>query len=109
MSNSIPLRGRALAYAALDQIKRDPEHWDQTKWIGESECGTTACFAGRVVIMAGIDLESPSAVPRSIQDTALDLLGLSNDENIHPLFEPDNAVIDIEAWLACLFPVEELS
>lgn len=108
MSNAIPLRGRVLAYAALNQIRSDPQHWDQTSWIGESECGTTACFAGRVVMMAGIDLDTPAAIPRSIQSTAIDLLGLVDDDVIHPLFQPSNTLEDLESLVVHYFGVEEM-
>src|SRR5216684_483905 len=42
------LRGDDLAYAALDHIREHMEEWDQESYF----CGTTACFAGRVILLA---------------------------------------------------------
>lgn len=43
----------ARAYAVLDEIDADPDSHDQQWWFIRTECGTTACFAGRVCIQAG--------------------------------------------------------
>lgn len=37
-----------LAYQALDYIREHPQEWDQRDYF----CGTTACFAGRVCLIA---------------------------------------------------------
>src|SRR5260370_36413590 len=42
------LRGDELAYAVLDHIREHPEEWDQESYF----CGSTACFAGRTVLLA---------------------------------------------------------
>jgi len=42
------LRGDDLAYATLDYIREHPEEWDQGLYM----CGSTACFAGRAVLLA---------------------------------------------------------
>lgn len=39
-----------LAYEALDYIREHPEEWDQASYT----CGSTACFAGRASLIAGI-------------------------------------------------------
>jgi hypothetical protein len=40
-------RNDALAYQTLDYIREHPEEWDQKDYF----CGTTACFAGRAIIL----------------------------------------------------------
>lgn len=42
------LRGEELAYSTLDYIREHPEEWDQDSYF----CGSTACFAGRVILLA---------------------------------------------------------
>jgi len=44
------LRGEELAYATLDYIREHPEEWDQDYYI----CETSACFAGRACLLAGL-------------------------------------------------------
>lgn len=97
----------ALAYEILDLIKANPEHLNMSNWAISSrrgvitlatvtECGTTACFAGWTVLVAGeaIDMDwlrlvdwsgALSQRGGSISDRARDLLGLS-DEDAHDLF-----------------------
>jgi hypothetical protein len=45
-----------LAYQALDYIRDHPAEWDQGHYI----CGTTACFAGRAVLI-GLGLPGEEA------------------------------------------------
>jgi hypothetical protein len=46
-----------LAYRVLDHIDAHPRQWDQTTWIRDGECGTTACFAGWTVLLSGHRVE----------------------------------------------------
>lgn len=51
-----PLRGTALLVAAVNQIIRHQETWDQKGW--HSECGTKHCVAGWMQVLGG---RKPSA------------------------------------------------
>lgn len=42
-----------LAYKVLDHIDAHPEQWQQDLYIGKTECGTVACFAGWTVLLSG--------------------------------------------------------
>lgn len=42
-----------LAWRVLDHIDAHPEKWSQGVWVGESDCGTVACFAGLAVLLSG--------------------------------------------------------
>jgi hypothetical protein len=42
-----------LLEATLQQIKDHPDKWDQGEWVGEGDCGTTACFAGTTALLQG--------------------------------------------------------
>ncbi|RJL21042.1 hypothetical protein [Bailinhaonella thermotolerans] len=44
-----PLRGHALALAALEAIREDPGGFDPTSW----RCGSTMCFGGWAATLAG--------------------------------------------------------
>ncbi len=44
------LRGEELAFLTLDYIREHPEEWDQESYFGG--CDTTACFAGRAILLA---------------------------------------------------------
>lgn len=46
------LRGETLAFATLDYIRDHPEEWAQDTYYGYGVCGTTACFAGHVIMLA---------------------------------------------------------
>lgn len=39
-----------LTYATLDYIREHPKEWDQSSYV----CGSTACFAGRACLIAGV-------------------------------------------------------
>jgi hypothetical protein len=45
-----------LAWAALRYIEEHPEEWDQENWGMAAPCGSTFCFAGHVVRLAGYTL-----------------------------------------------------
>lgn len=49
-----------LAWRVLDHIDVDPESWNQGTWYRQTDCGTSACFAGWAVALAGhrIDVDS---------------------------------------------------
>lgn len=47
------MRNATLAYEVLDYIDANPQLWEQTSWYKETECGTTGCFAGWGVLLAG--------------------------------------------------------
>src|SRR6266704_2128594 len=54
------LRGEELAFLTLDYIREHPEEWDQESYFGG--CDTTACFAGRAILLAlGADWRSSHA------------------------------------------------
>ena len=42
-------RGEELAWLTLDYIRENPGEWDQETYF----CGSTACFAGRAILLAG--------------------------------------------------------
>lgn len=42
-----------LAYRVMDDIDADPESHFQEWWFVRTECGTTACFAGRTCLLSG--------------------------------------------------------
>ena len=46
-----PLRGEKLLKAAVNQILRHPDTWNQATW--HSECGTKHCIAGWCQILSG--------------------------------------------------------
>lgn len=64
-----PLRGGALARAAVNQILLHPETWDQSAW--HNECGTKHCFAGWCQILAGKKANDDTA-----EEDAMEALGL---------------------------------
>jgi hypothetical protein len=35
------------------QIDADPQHYNQTRWMAQTECGTVYCLGGWAVILAG--------------------------------------------------------
>ena len=45
----LALRGNDLACATLDYIRDHQEEWNQNDYF----CGTTACFAGHALVLAG--------------------------------------------------------
>jgi hypothetical protein len=49
-----------LAWRVMDHIDAHPGQWDQGLWIGESGCGTVACFAGWTVMLSGFEVDSDS-------------------------------------------------
>jgi hypothetical protein len=46
-----------LMLKTLDHIHEHPEEYDQGEWAARTACGTTACFAGTAVMIAGYDFD----------------------------------------------------
>jgi hypothetical protein len=116
-----PIPNMPLLDAVIDRIEAEPERWDQGSWgdiretAEEAEaCGTTNCFAGHAVIIAGVmkmqvfkdvwrydDEEHTSMEIRwlneageeddEVADKAREVLGLTRDEadSIFYLFTTD--------------------
>jgi hypothetical protein len=59
-----------LAYRVLDHIDADPKSWNQTDWYRETDCGTTACFAGWSILLAGGEVRN--YVPYATRSIMLD-------------------------------------
>lgn len=76
-----PLRGGALARAAVNQILLHPETWDQSQW--HNECGSKHCFAGWCQILAGKEPNCDMA-----EEDAMKALGLSFDN------EDESEIVD---------------
>jgi len=78
-------RNDDLAYSTLDYIREHPEEWDQRDYF----CGSTACFAGRAILLAG-----GQAVHGRSFITARDLLGWTYDE-AHYIFNSFTRDFDV--------------
>jgi hypothetical protein len=99
-----------LAWRVFDAINENPAHFDMDNWVRaphdqpmigldqltSPECGTTACFAGWAVVLAGYQLtrdreivKANRMVPTPLPILAANLLGL-NDEQAEDLFYVDN-------------------
>jgi hypothetical protein len=46
-------RNIELIEKVMQHIKDHPENHSQAVWVSETECGTTACFAGWTLLMTG--------------------------------------------------------
>jgi hypothetical protein len=97
-----------LMFKTLDYIHEHPEAWDQGEWAARSHCGTTACFAGTAVILAGYDfdfcytdVDATDVLTNglSIREVARIELGLSYPE-ANQLFYGGNTLHDIEDLVA---------
>jgi PAS domain-containing protein len=78
-----------LAYRVLDHIDAHPELWKQDVYIGRSDCGTVACFAGWACLLSGdephVDLyyvKTPAGVRVYASDRAEELLGIPSEERL---------------------------
>lgn len=49
-----------LLKAAVDRMRRDPASWDQDSFSLTTECGTTFCLAGHVLMAAGAEYLPPT-------------------------------------------------
>jgi hypothetical protein len=104
----------ALAYRVLDHIDAHPEQWQQGQWIGETECGTVACFAGWTVLLSGGHLDDhdlvsdvPEVTGLHVSIAAFDLLGVDDEELAHrgvgDLFNGGNTREDLGRLVAEIF------
>jgi hypothetical protein len=107
-----------LAYRVLDHIDANPEQWNQATWFGRSECGTTGCFAGWAVALAGHDIDfdpepnewdgrQPYASidgdgNKAIRDVAAAELRISGEDE-EVLFDGDNTREDLGDLVAEIF------
>lgn len=102
-----------LAYRVLDHIEAHPEEWYQGRWYSELSCGTTACFAGHAVLLAGGKIvqrirpfylaQIPgSDILNDIRDAARSVLGIS-EWGADCLFSASNDLEDLRDWVAHLF------
>jgi hypothetical protein len=85
MIKNVPLLRKALEFA-----EAHPEEIELGSWAERSSCGTTACIAGTIAILAGHEIDWASAVldddgllladyvtdGRHIESVALDELGI---------------------------------
>lgn len=103
-----PKPNAALAYRVLDQIDADPETWDQATW----DCGTTACFAGWALRLAGGHSENdvvygpPALAGMTVEKAAYEVLGISETSSGGPddwLFDADNTREDLGRLVAEIF------
>ena len=78
-----------------DNIKANPEKWDQSNYISKGSCGTTYCVAGWALLLAGTEVVDADGVEPHFDETlhhlgshyaAADLLGLS-EYQAEDLFE----------------------
>ena len=103
-----------LAYRGLDAAKAHKTHFNMDDWaqspngspigledLTGPECGTTACFAGWIVVLAGYRLNGDGVVfdtqgkpvGRNAESLAIELLGIDFDQ-AGDLFFVDNDEID---------------
>ncbi len=89
-----------LAYKVLDHIDARPELWRQGIWLGESECGTTACFAGWAVMLSGCEVDvageevltgPAELIGRHVGSAAEVLLGIEDLDGDSP--DPFDAIL----------------
>jgi hypothetical protein len=117
------------AYQVLDHIEAHPDLHDQDFWLHDSDsdrdrdadldgpvvvtaqdvmsgCGTTACYAGWTVLLAGkpiIDYSWTTAVRIGrVSDVAADLLGLDGREE-QQLFHDAEDLADVRKAVADIF------
>jgi len=113
-----------LAYRALDHIDANPDQHDQRVWISKDSCGTVACLAGWVCLLAGdkpayepygedpetelvtvLSVGTP-AYDMGVPRRAADLLGIPYDSTSlfgHRLFSADNTREDLGRIVAEIF------
>lgn len=89
-----PTPNAALAYKVLDHIDGRPELWNQGLWVGESDCGTVACFAGWAVLLSGCRVNADSVVI----DGPPELVNLDVDQAADRLLGLDFRVLDRDPY-----------
>lgn len=97
------------ADSVVGAIEANPAQHSQSMWAQQNECGTTMCFAGWAVTLAGAKMEFfdirhdlkraydctlPSGESRNISDYAAELLGV-NETQREALFHNMNNDIDV--------------
>ncbi len=88
-----PLRGPALAVAAMNQIIRHPETWMQSYW----DCGSSHCFGGWCIALS----HEPHSLNMNYTkfDHAKDLLGIDEDESATYVFYAYRRLPTIYQWV----------
>lgn len=109
-----PVVNEALLLKVLDKIRFDPDSWYQEYWLGQTGCGTVACFAGWAAMLSGYqahwylkaDVTAPQMSDRvldpddptrvlDVPALAQKLLGLTVEERF-ALFAATNTFSDLE-------------
>lgn len=57
-----------LGWAVLDHIDANPKLWRQSLFLGNTDCGTVACYAGWAVILSGYQPVFPDPARRIFLD-----------------------------------------
>jgi len=101
MSVNVPLMNKT-----MEHIRNHPDEWNQGTWVGDTACATTACFAGRALILAGRNL---AEVARGLgfQYAATVELGLTF-EQASQLFYGGNNLEDLELFVKLIIDGAEL-
>lgn len=106
-----------LAYLVLDRIDANPSEWNQRDWAYKgTSCGTSYCFAGWAVVLAGRELVWMDSDGQSFADYAQDerkMLGKQwigdaareelGIEDSRELFHGDNTREDLGRLVAEIF------
>lgn len=90
-----------LAYRVLDHIDAHPEQWDQSVYLGEGDCGTTACFAGWALLLSGVEMDRN-------WDVLADTLTPELAEGVHELLDRTRLEVD-ERWPMTLVDASEVA
>jgi hypothetical protein len=100
----------------MRHIQDEPESWNQIQWIGESICGTTACFAGRALMLSGSTAFEVTRMTHEydyaedavmVRSEAGRRLGLTTDET-RTLFQGCNSRRELELMVKDLLNGDEL-
>jgi hypothetical protein len=109
-------RNVELIERTMQHIQDEPESWDQQSWIGENLCGTTACFAGRALMLSGSTAFEVTRMTHEydedrdmlmVRSEAARRLGLSRDEAL-TLFQGGNGRRELELMVKDLVNGDEL-
>jgi hypothetical protein len=109
-----------LAWRVIDHIDAHPDQHDQGHWVRQTDCGTTACFAGWTTILSGdrpvtelpgyvdgftdvvtVDPEGRS-YDLTVQARARELLGITH-QAAHDLFYNAMSLDDLRDAVAEIF------